>query len=79
MKPYEIIKELESDNSRKFKEAVIAREDKNNNTELDIDSSSEWDNIMVCYPFLIKKENKLIMFYNGNEFGKTGIGYAISE
>lgn len=52
---------------------------KNNNTELDIDSSSEWDNIMVCYPFLIKKENKLIMFYNGNGFGKTGIGYAISE
>jgi DNA ligase-1 len=34
MKPYEIIKELESDNSRKFKESVIAREDKNNNTEL---------------------------------------------
>jgi DNA ligase-1 len=34
MQPYEIIKELESDNSRKFKESVIAREDKNNNTEL---------------------------------------------
>ena len=33
MRPYEIIKELESDNSRKFKESVIAREDKNNNTE----------------------------------------------
>jgi len=33
MQPYEIIKELESDNSRKFKESVIAREDKNNNTE----------------------------------------------
>ena len=32
MKPHEIIKELESDNSRKFKETVIAREDKNNNT-----------------------------------------------
>ena len=33
MRPYEIIRELESDNSRKFKEIVIAREDKNNNTE----------------------------------------------
>jgi len=33
MQPYKIIKELESDNSRKFKEAVIAREDKTGNTE----------------------------------------------
>jgi len=33
MQPYKIIKELESDNSRKFKESVIAREDKNGNTE----------------------------------------------
>ena len=33
MQPYEIIKELESDNSRKFKESVIAREDKAGNTE----------------------------------------------
>lgn len=33
MRPYEIIKELESDNSRKFKESVIAREDKAGNTE----------------------------------------------
>ena len=33
MKPYEIIKELESDNSRKFKESVIAREDQAGNTE----------------------------------------------
>jgi len=33
MQPHKIIKELESDNSRKFKESVIAREDKNNNTE----------------------------------------------
>ena len=33
MVPHKIIKELESDNSRKFKESVIAREDKNNNTE----------------------------------------------
>jgi DNA ligase-1 len=34
METYKIIKELESDNSRKFKESVIARESKNNNTEL---------------------------------------------
>jgi DNA ligase-1 len=34
MKPWEVIQELESDNSRKFKESVIARESKDNNTEL---------------------------------------------
>ena len=34
MDTYKIIKELESDNSRKFKESVIARESKNKNTEL---------------------------------------------
>ena len=34
METYKIIKELESDNSRKFKESVIARESKNKNTEL---------------------------------------------
>lgn len=52
---------------------------KNDSIELDIDLSSDWDNIMICYPFIIQKNNKLIMFYNGNNFGKTGIGYAINE
>ena len=52
---------------------------KEDDVELDIDLNSSWDNIMVCYPFIVQKENKLIMFYNGNEFGKTGIGYAVKE
>ena len=34
MQTYKVIQELESDNSRKFKESVIARESKNKNTEL---------------------------------------------
>jgi DNA ligase 1 len=34
MESYKVIQELESDNSRKFKESVIARESKDNNTEL---------------------------------------------
>jgi hypothetical protein len=49
---------------------------KNNNIDLDITTESEWDNIMTCYPFIINKKDKMIMFYNGNNFGKTGIGYA---
>jgi len=52
---------------------------KNNSIEVDINNDSDWDNIMVCYPFIIQNENKLIMFYNGNGFGKTGIGYAIED
>jgi hypothetical protein len=49
-----------------------------NNIELDI-SNNDWDNIMVCYPEIIKIENKYHMFYNGNNFGKTGIGHAERE
>lgn len=39
-------------------------------------SGSGWDSEMVCYPSLIKYDNRWIMFYNGNGFGKTGFGYA---
>ena len=45
------------------------------NINLDI-SPEGWDSEMVAYPYVVKEENKLIMFYNGNQFGKTGIGYA---
>ena len=34
---------------------------------------------MVEYPYIVLEEDKKIMFYNGNGFGKTGIGYAVSE
>lgn len=44
---------------------------------IDLDISSEgWDSEMVAYPYIIKENNKLIMFYNGNGFGKTGIGFS---
>ncbi len=43
--------------------------------ELDI-STEPWEDFMVCYPEIVQNSNKLHMFYNGNGFGKTGIGYA---
>jgi len=43
--------------------------------EIDV-SDDEWENFMVCYPFLIEEDDSFIMFYNGNGFGNTGIGYA---
>ena len=66
------------DNSYRIKKATSkdginwVREPQN---ELDI-SNNEWENIMVCYPEIIKDNDQYLMFYNGNGFGKTGIGYA---
>jgi predicted GH43/DUF377 family glycosyl hydrolase len=42
-------------------------------------SKGGWDSDMICYPHIVKVENKYIMFYNGNGFGKSGFGYAELE
>jgi len=39
-------------------------------------SANGWDSEMLCYPHVIEEQGKLLMLYNGNGFGKTGIGYA---
>lgn len=36
-----------------------------------------WDSEMISYPYVFKSNEDLMMFYNGNGFGKTGFGYAI--
>jgi predicted GH43/DUF377 family glycosyl hydrolase len=42
-----------------------------------IEKSSEgWDSEMICYPNVINYKNKKYMFYNGNGFGRNGIGFA---
>ncbi len=46
--------------------------------EIDI-SDSGWDSEAIAYPYVIKVNDKLLMFYNGNGFGKTGFGYAEYE
>lgn len=38
-----------------------------------------WDSEMVCYPFVFEYKEKLYMLYNGNGYGKTGIGLAVLE
>jgi hypothetical protein len=48
------------------------------NSGIDV-SKDGWDSEMICYPNLITIGNKRYMFYNGNGFGKTGFGYAISD
>ena len=42
-------------------------------------SSKGWDSKTLCYPSIIDYKNKTFMFYNGNEMGKDGFGYAILE
>lgn len=39
-------------------------------------SDEHWDNDMQCYPFIFDHNNERYMLYNGNGYGKTGIGIA---
>jgi predicted GH43/DUF377 family glycosyl hydrolase len=38
-----------------------------------------WDREMQCYPCIVNYKHKLYMLYNGNGYGKTGIGIAELE
>lgn len=42
-------------------------------------SENGWDSEMICYPAVIKVKNKTYMFYNGNNNGVSGFGYAVLE
>jgi len=39
-------------------------------------SEDGWDSEMIAYSAVIELKGKLLMFYNGNDFGKTGFGVA---
>lgn len=48
--------------------------------EAGIERSDEgWDSDMTAYPYVVRKDNTRYMFYNGNGFGKSGLGYAVSN
>ena len=42
-------------------------------------SEDGWDSEMICYPHIIKVDDKYLMLYNGNGFGESGFGYAELE
>lgn len=42
-------------------------------------SGTGWDSEMIAYPFVLRHGDKRYLFYNGNGFGRTGFGYAISK
>jgi len=48
--------------------------------EVGIDvSASGWDSQMLAYACVVRHKDKVYMFYNGNNCGETGFGYAVLE
>lgn len=39
-------------------------------------SENDFDSKMSCYPAVISAKNKTYLFYNGNDYGRMGVGYA---
>jgi predicted GH43/DUF377 family glycosyl hydrolase len=56
----------------------IQWERKDEETGIDV-SESGWDSEMIEYPFVFDHGGERYMLYNGNGYGKTGIGLAILE
>lgn len=40
-------------------------------------SETGWDSQMICYPEVVRVGDQTLMFYNGNGFGFSGLGYAV--
>jgi hypothetical protein len=38
-----------------------------------------FDDEMMCYPAVVRRGEDLLLFYNGNGYGRTGIGVAVLE
>lgn len=43
---------------------------------VELSSGDKWDSIHLSYPSIVKSQSKTYMFYNGNNMGKDGFGYA---
>ena len=39
-------------------------------------SRNGWDNQMICYPYVFRIKKDFYMLYNGNNYGRTGFGFA---
>jgi len=56
----------------------IAWERKDEEVGIDV-SDTGWDSETIEYPFIFNHKGDRYMLYNGNEYGKTGIGLAILQ
>ena len=57
-----------------FSEGII-----DNKNVIEIGKKGQWDGEMIAYPYVIKYKNQKFMFYNGNAYGKEGVGLAIQS
>jgi hypothetical protein len=49
-------------------------------SEVGIDvSDSGWDSQMQAYPAIVSYEDRTYLFYNGNDYGREGFGYAVLD
>jgi hypothetical protein len=39
-------------------------------------SHEGWDSQMLCFPYVIETRSGRYLFYNGNDYGRTGFGVA---
>ncbi len=63
-----------------YAESLDGKNWQRKDTEVGINvSPTGWDSEMICYPAVLKVKNKLYLFYNGNNNGMTGFGYAEAE
>lgn len=44
-----------------------------------VTSAEGWDSEMVCYSAVVDGPSGQLMYYNGNGFGRTGVGVCIRE
>ena len=42
-------------------------------------SDKGWDSEMICYTAVVPADGKWLMFYNGNGYGRTGVGVAVAD
>ena len=63
-----------------YAESIDGRNWKRKDEEIGIDVSEDgWDSKMIGYPGVIRYRERVYMFYNGNNFGENGFGYAVLE
>jgi hypothetical protein len=48
--------------------------------QIGIDVSDDgWDSKMIAYPSVVRCRENTYLFYNGNNYGEKGVGYAVLE
>jgi hypothetical protein len=44
-----------------------------------VPSDGDWDSEMIAYPLVFEHSGRLHMLYNGNGYGRSGVGYAVQS